>query len=73
MFCAGLTTFTGCQVPNKPLYQSLEGRDGIQRDLDSLERWTCVNLMKFYKARCKVLYMGWSNPKHKYSLGGEWI
>jgi len=32
-----------------------------------------VNLMKFNKAKCKVLHTGQGNAKHKYRLGGEWI
>jgi len=28
--------------------------------------------MKFNKAKCKFLHMGWGNPKRKYRVGREW-
>ena len=50
-----------------------EEQDAIQSDLNKLKKWTCVNLMKFNKATCKVLHMASGNPKHKYRLGSKWI
>jgi len=50
-----------------------EGQDAIQRDLEKLKKWACVNLMKRNKAKCKVLIWVRATLGYQYRLEDEGI
>jgi len=45
--------------------------DATQRDLDKLERWAHMDLMRYNKNKCKMLHFSWGNPKNMYKMREE--
>lgn len=47
----------------------LEGRTSIQGDVDRLEEWTDMNIIKVNKDKCQSPALGWTNPLYQWWLG----
>ncbi|KAK4826024.1 hypothetical protein QYF61_003845 [Mycteria americana] len=60
------------QKQRVPAFGQEEERDE-RRDMDRLEEGAHMNPMKFNKAKCKALHLGWGNPQVQYRRGDEGI
>ena len=49
---SNMSTIFADNIKLSDTVDTLEGREAIQRDLDGLDRWACINLMKLNKAKC---------------------
>ena len=52
---------------------SLEGREGLQRDLNKSGVWAIPRHMKFNKGKCQILHMGQGNPGCMDRLGNKML
>ena len=48
---------------------AIQGGDAVPWDLNKLEKWAHMDLMRFNKAECKVLHLGWDNHRYVYRQG----
>ena len=48
-----------------------ESRLQLQRNIDTLVKWSDTWMMKFNSQKCKVLHIGKDNPRHKYYMNDE--
>lgn len=63
-------TLSTCKIfaDDTKLYNKSDKHDILQRDLDSLLRWSEDWQLSFNIDKCKVLHVGKTNPKHKYNM-----
>lgn len=54
----GLSTLSANNIKYNGTVDTIKRKNVTQRDLDRLEKWTHVKLMRFNNTKCKILYLG---------------
>ncbi|PKU42452.1 rna-directed dna polymerase from mobile element jockey- hypothetical protein [Limosa lapponica baueri] len=66
---------TLCKFANDTKLSSVvdmpEEWDAIQGVLNKLEKWAQINIIRFNKAKCKILHLGLGNPQYQHRPGEE--
>ena len=59
-----------CRVPRTTDInpESVDEHELLQKDLHELHKWATKWKMSFNVNKCKIMHLGYSNPKHEYSL-----
>ena len=51
--------------------RSQEDNKLLQEDISALVKWSDECRLKFNESKCKVMYLGKKNPKHKYTMNSS--
>lgn len=73
---SALASHMACQLHScsKDLFvQAAHKTFFTEKDLDTPKKWAHENVMKFNKAKYKVLHFSWGNPRYVYRLREELI
>ena len=53
--------------------QNEEDRDRMQEIIDKLQQWAQIWGMAFNAKKCKIMHIGFNNPRYTYTMNGEQI
>lgn len=55
---------------NRLTIRAPNGNEILQKDLDEIQEWAKTWKMEFNVSKCKVMHLGFNNPKNVYSMDG---